>query len=116
MLTKILITIAIIASVVLYSRHKRGTVEPETPELPENRLLKRLAPLFGLLLMAAAVVWFGYDWYQGQQVMKVTVTAADGVVSEYLVKRSELNGRTLVTVDGLSVQLSKLDRVVVSPN
>ncbi|WP_028117428.1 hypothetical protein [Ferrimonas senticii] len=120
MFTKLLITVAIIAVVIWVATRKRqssatAAVTAELPPSPQLVWLQRLAPLFAIVVLLLAAAWYGYGWLQGQQLLQVTVTSAQGEVATYQVKKRDLQGRKLVTVNGLEVVLSQMDRIEVEP-
>ncbi|QIZ76139.1 hypothetical protein [Ferrimonas lipolytica] len=115
MFTKLLITIAVIAAMFWLGKRKAKPVKEADPlpASPASVVLQKLAPVFAIVALMLATTWFGYNWWHNQQVMEVTVTSSLGEISIYHVKRADVNGRRLVTVDGFQIELSQLDRVEV---
>ncbi|WP_298444410.1 hypothetical protein [uncultured Ferrimonas sp.] len=115
MFTKLLITAAIVAVMFWLAKRKRQPAAAKPLPSTAAVTLQRLAPLFAIVVLLLSAAWMGYGWQQDQQLLLVTVTSAQGEVAEYQVKKGQLQGRRLVTVDGLQVELSQLDRVEVAP-
>ena len=112
MLLKILTTIAILAAVLMLSRRRR----PLAPTVSANGLLVRYLSM-GLLLTTVLLtaVWLGWRWFDGNQIMRVTISAEEGATqSSYQVRKRDIGESSLVTVDGLVIRLSNRERVTIA--
>lgn len=117
MLIKFFITLLLVGGLLVWLRWRKRSLDNEL-SMPASKPnpdieygLKRWWPGLAIVALLSVILWFVQGYRQGEQVLQVTVTGTDGHVSTYLVKRKDFNGRRLVTVDGLQVQLSQLDRV-----
>ena len=122
MLTKILLTAAIIFAAMLYIRTQNGKpARPKPPAPPPPMWLgvtvtaERLAyGLLGLFLLISALVYFFY-WRDQQQIINIRVFADSSNHSTlYLARRSAIDGRHFITVDGREVKLGAGDRMEIS--
>ncbi len=123
MLTKILLTIAIIIGAMLYVRSQGGKPMKRKPApTPPPQILgitltaERLAyGLLALFLIISAVVYFSY-WKDQQKVINIRVfTDSSSRSTLYQAHRSDVDGRHFMTIDGREVKLGTADRMEVSP-
>lgn len=86
------------------SAHARPSWMPSTPALLGYGLLL-------VMIIAAAGVYY-VRWQDASQVVRVRVLdGRSGEVTEYQVRKSEINGRTFRTIDGRHVSLGDGDRM-----
>ncbi|HED14451.1 MAG TPA: hypothetical protein ENI62_12500 [Gammaproteobacteria bacterium] len=122
MLTKILLTIAVIIAAMLYVRTQNSKPTKPRPAPPPPPQLwgvtvtaERLA--YGLLvvfLLISALVYF-YYWREQQKIINIRVFADSSNSSTlYQARRSDINGRHFLTIDGREVKLGSADRMEVS--
>ena len=122
MLTKILLTLAVIvgAALVLRARmEQRPGVRASAPSSgrpaakPKPPLHLRLLP-YGLVLAALTIGAFFYwlEWKEEHRLFTVRVIdTRSGEVRNYPVYRHEVQGRGFRTVDGREVQLADVERM-----
>ncbi|MEZ9593820.1 hypothetical protein AB4298_04215 [Shewanella sp. 10N.261.52.F9] len=116
MLTKILITLLIIAGAMVYIRKPREKgVRASTKELGKNIKLRIGAYiLVSLSLTATAGYWY-WDWSDGNKVVSVTIVSPisdESVV--YQVKKKDITSNELTTVNGIRIRLSNQERIIVA--
>jgi len=126
MLTKILITLGVIAAIyLLFIKGKRALPPPQAqhpgrvidnePDAPTVSRLPSYAA-FGavLVLLVISGVWILLQWQAGQQVYSVQVTnTSTGESSSYHVKRDDIEGRRFTTIDGVIVTLADTELMEV---
>ncbi|WP_143165802.1 hypothetical protein [Ferrimonas marina] len=95
---------------VWFSRRRAGMAGVQVEQPRENH---RWVPLVAGALLAAVVAYGGYGLLQQHQVLEVSVTNQQGETQVYQVKRKDLAERAFVTVEGVKITLSDLDRMVV---
>jgi len=122
MLTKILLTVAIIIAAMLYVRSQNSKpTRPESPPAPPPTLLgitltaqKLGYGLLSLFLLISALVYF-YYWRDQQKIINIRVFADSSNHSTvYQARRSDIKGRHFITIDGKEVKLGTADRMEVS--
>lgn len=121
MLNQILITIAVLAAVVAFTRLRR---QPERQEqrapAPQSRRPSMPALIgyaFVLVMIVGATLVFYLQWQDANQVMTIEVVdARSGTTTVYHVFRKDLGERTFRTIDGRYVSLGDADRMEVTEN
>jgi len=123
MFGKILLTLAVIlgAYLAIRARIQRGreTVAADRrkcrePAFPATALT---AVSYGLVLvmLAGSLLWLYLDWETGQRLVTVRVINANtGDVTTYRARREDVKGRQFTTLDGRSVTLADVERMVLA--
>jgi hypothetical protein len=122
MLTKILFTAAVIATVIMLVRfrRRRGLVSTAAPPPrvqtgATRRLFRWLAVAVVALLIAGTAFYLYLEWRAAHEVVEVRVIdASSGRVSAYQAYRGDLDARSFVTVDGRRVHLAATERMETS--
>jgi hypothetical protein len=123
MITKILFTIAIIATVIFVSRYRSGRrgrplriPSAAGPAPSRSPVPMRLAAYAAIgLIIAATALWLLLEWRSAHEILRVRViNSATGSASEYEAYRSDIGQRSFRTVDGRRVNLAEVERLEVS--
>ena len=123
MITKILFTIAIIATVILLSRHLSGRNRDrqQVPRAvaaapPRSSTPLRVAAFAVIgLLIGATALWLLLEWRSAHEILRVRViNSATGSASVYEAYRRDIERRSFRTVDGRRVNLAEVERLEVS--
>ena len=117
MLTKILLTLAVIvgAALVLRGRMEKrpGVKSGRAAPAPKPPLHLRLLP-YGLVLAALVIgaLFYWMEWKEEHRLFTVRVIdTRSGEVRNYPVYRHQVKGRSFETVDGRVVQLADVERM-----
>ncbi|WP_299797006.1 hypothetical protein [uncultured Shewanella sp.] len=118
MLTKILVTLLVIAGALFYIRKPARAVRAEkTADVGKQILFKYV--VYGLIafsLLASSGYWY-WNWQDGNQIVDVTIVSPNIATSEvYQVRKKDIGNNMLTTVDGISIRLSNQERVVIAKN
>ncbi len=117
MITKILITLAVIMVCMwmLSSRRAPELREVPNPQAERNKKAFRLTAIafMGLMLVAAAVtVYLEFD-QQGRVVTVNVVNTQSGTKKSYQVKKSDIHETGFTTVDGTQVFVAEIERIEI---
>ncbi|MGI2261291.1 hypothetical protein [Shewanella sp. GXUN23E] len=116
MLTKILLTLVVLIIAWHFLTRKRA-VEEHKPTMVTGQAVLRRYGIIGTLSLVLVVgiglsVW---HWYDGYQVVTVTITTpATGHSETFEVRRKDIEGNRLTTIDGLLIRVSDQQSVTVS--
>lgn len=116
MITKIFFTMLVIIIVGMIFRTQNQAAQPAKKEpatAPDNASLapKTVAyMLVGLLIMVSGVVYY-FSWSDANTLVRLRVTNAGGVLSEYQAYRKDIKGREFTSIDGMQIQLADSDRL-----
>ena len=117
MLTKILLTLAVIggALLALQLRNRPGPQQSTQRKPPlAKKWFKLLSVVVITLMVAAAGVFVYIEWQQANEVLQVEVIdSRTGQIKEYRVLRGNLQERSFQTTDGRFVRLAETDRMEV---
>ncbi|GIU18355.1 hypothetical protein TUM4261_39060 [Shewanella sp. c952] len=116
MLTKILVTILVIAGAMFYIRQSKVSPAKERTQDMGRGIIIRFAlyAIVSLSLLASAGYWY-WDWQDGNKVVSVTIVSPmsdDSVV--YQVRKKNITNNEITTVDGIRVRLSNQERIIVA--
>ncbi|MCG9696352.1 hypothetical protein [Shewanella sp. Isolate11] len=117
MLTKLLITLLIIAGALFYIRKPKVESRRETATQQGQRLLfKYIAmAIVALALLGSGGYWY-WSWQSGNEIVNVTIVSPnDGNSNIYRVHKRDIGINEITTVDGIKVRLSNQERVVIAP-
>jgi uncharacterized membrane protein len=115
-LTKILVTLLVIASAIFYIRQSKvsGTKE-RTQDMGKGIIIRfSLYIIISLSLLASAGYWY-WDWQDGNKVVSVTIVSPvsnDSVV--YQVRKKHITNNELITIDGIRIRLSNQERITIA--
>ena len=123
MLTKILITAAVIGFAFFVQRLKSRraqaipVVRPLPVAKPKSPMPKWVRPAaygFALLVVLSAVSAYYLSWAEDQQVVTIRIiNTLNGEVATYRAHRGDIDGRKFTTTDGLTVRMADADRFEV---
>ena len=123
MLTKILITAAVIVFALFMQRLKTRraqeipVVRPPPVVKPKPPMPKGVRPAaygFALLVVLSAVSAYYLSWAEDQQVVTIRIiNTVSGEVVTYRAHRGDIDGRKFTTTDGLTVRMADADRFEV---
>ncbi|WP_078476097.1 hypothetical protein [Solemya elarraichensis gill symbiont] len=117
MITKILLTIAVIIVVMLMFRRKAPRSGPQTIEATNDnkRALKIAAVVAVGVMIAGAALWMLTSWRDATEIVEVRVVnsqTGDSVL--YQAHRNDIDDRSFRTVKGVRVVLAETERLEVS--
>lgn len=118
MLSKILVTIAVVLAVITFYRIKNSErlasaarkIESRTPA--NNRFGRMMAYGFVGVLILISVGWYGLHWREQHRVITVRVIGESGTTT-YKAYNKDLKGGRLETIDGKTVILGESERVEI---
>nr|WP_283105818.1 hypothetical protein [Shewanella kaireitica] len=115
-LTKILVTMLVIAGAMFYIRQSKVSPAKERTQDMGRGIIIRFAlyAIVSLSLLASAGYWY-WDWQDGNKVVNVTIVSPmsdDSVV--YQVRKKNITNNEITTVDGIRVRLSNQERIIVA--
>ena len=122
MLTKLLLTAAVIAGCYLFIRYKRGEAltnqhpqqRVEAEPSPQRKPLNWLALGLVALTVAAAIGFFVHDYQDSQTLLDVKViNPSNGEESHYKVYKGDLGARSFETIQGQQVRIGNTERMEV---
>ncbi|QDF74983.1 MULTISPECIES: hypothetical protein [Shewanella] len=116
MLTKILVTLLVIAAAIAYLRRSKVEArQPTASQLGQRILFKYIAIGFAALALLGSGGYWYWSWREGNQVVYVTIVSPLQEVEEvYQVRKRDLQGESFTTIDGLKVRLSTQERIVIA--
>ncbi len=118
MLTKIVVTLAVIVIVALIYRTKNNhpkslnKVDEETKGVSSTTVAYTF---LGAILFISGILFFFY-WQDQNKIIEIKVTNNQGGVKTYKAHNKSFAGRQFITIDGFSVDLANSDRVEISPS
>jgi hypothetical protein len=117
MITKILLTIAVIIVVLLMFRRKAPRSGPQTIEATNDntRALKIAAVVAVGVMIAGAALWMLTSWRDATEIVAVrVVNSQTGDAVLYQAHRNDIDDRSFRTVNGVRVVLAETERLEVS--
>ena len=120
MITKILITLLVIAGCYLYLKRRNKVARQPVRQNVVDRSAETLSiKLIAIILLSVSVLgsasFLGYQWYDGHTLLEVRIinpgTATEVV---YQVYKADLNDRSFTTVDGQSVRIAASERLEIT--
>lgn len=135
MLTKILLTLAVIIGAALYLRARNESEEAAdsathrpkgepgkrqlaTESAAEIRSRNRLTAAILAALLAIGGIFFYFKWVEDNRLVTVrVVNSSTGEATSYQALANKLHGRTFITEDGRKITLADIERMeVVDPD
>lgn len=123
MLTKILFTLAVIAGVFVFFRHRRegGRLPAQPAPVLLNRVSRR-RPLIGwiasavlVVMVAASALLVLHSWRDTQDIIYIRVIdAGSGNMSSYEAYRGDIEERSFRSIDGRHITLAATERLETS--
>jgi len=115
-LTKILVTLLVIAGALFYIRKPARAAKAEKTADVGKQILFRYV-IYGLIafsLLGSSGYWY-WNWQDGNQIVDVTIVSPNIASSEvYQVRKRDITNNMLTTVDGISIRLSNQERVIIA--
>lgn len=125
MLTKLLLTAAVIFGCYLFIRHKRAVSAAsqspvrvqQSPKTPENKPVNFIALALVGVTVVAAVGFFIYDWQDNKTLLEVKViNPSNSEETIYQVYKGDLGARSFETIQGQQVRIGNSERMEVKEN
>lgn len=123
MITKLLVTAAVVYFGYLVYRSRRREADPEwAPERPARlpipripaRLLKTLAYGLLLLMLAGSGIYLYRDWSTANDVVELqVVNPYTGDIQRYKSRRGDIEGRSFRTLDGRVIRIAEMERLII---
>ncbi|WP_394205627.1 hypothetical protein [Shewanella waksmanii] len=116
MLTKILVTLLVIAGAFFYIRRPKENNQTQSTANIGQRMMMRyvLFAIIALSLIASGGYWY-WNWQDGNQIVHVTIVSPlDANETVYQVHKKDIGHNQITTVDGLNIRLSNQERIVIS--
>ncbi|WP_432473988.1 hypothetical protein [Amphritea sp. HPY] len=120
MITKILITLLVIAGCYLYLKRRnqvarqpvrRPAVDSSSEALP----MKLIATILLTVSVLGSASYLGYQWYDSHTLLEVRiVTPGSSAEVVYQVYKADLGDRSFTTVDGQTVRIAANERLEIS--
>jgi hypothetical protein len=115
-LTKILVTLLVIAGAIFYIRQSKVSHTKErTQDMGKGIIIRfSLYIILSISLLASGGYWY-WDWQDGNKVVSVTIVSPvsnDSVV--YQVRKKHIANNEIITIDGIKVRLSNQERITIA--
>lgn len=117
MITKILITLLIIAIAYWYVTKDRDMLAKTQKESSLSKTVKNYLTTGFLIIILALMLGFGvWHWLDQQQLMQITITSPlDGQSQTYIAKKKAIHSNQITTIEGIKVRFSEQERVTIAP-
>ena len=122
MLTKILFTVVVIIGVSLFFRNKQTDSKPHKKLEPEpdadtgSISTRTVAYLLIGVLVCISMLVFVINWNAQNKIVNIKVISAAGITTQYQARHKSIEGRSFVTLEGLSISLGENDRIEMNEN
>ena len=121
MLSKLIFTALVVATVILYLRYKQrrgktpGHSPPASTHREQARSLSAQTLAYALigLLVAVSLTVFVLDWRAGNQIVQLRVISTGGIRADYRAYKKHLKDRSFQTLAGIRVKLGDNDRLEI---
>ncbi|ARD21289.1 MULTISPECIES: hypothetical protein [Shewanella] len=118
MLTKILVTLLVIAGAFAYIRSGRGTKVSNNDKLlaGENSPFFSRVVIYAMIAvsMLASAGYWGWTWYDDNTIVEVTISSpVEAMSASYQVRKKDIEAQRITTVDGIQIRLSNQERLTV---
>ncbi|QYK02819.1 hypothetical protein [Shewanella psychrotolerans] len=117
MLTKILVTLLVIAGALFYIRKPASVTQMESASQLGQRILFRYIALAVVVLavVGSGAYWY-WSWQEGNEVVSVTIVSpAQEKTTIYQVHKRDIGVNELTTIEGVKVRLSNQERIIIAP-
>ncbi|QYJ84813.1 hypothetical protein K0I73_11120 [Shewanella mesophila] len=117
MLTKILITLLVIAGALFYIRRPAKVSRTETAGQLGQRILFRYVAfaIVVLAIIGSGAYWY-WSWEEGNEVVSVTIVSpVQEKTTIYRVHKRDIGINELTTIEGVKVRLSNQERIIIAP-
>ena len=120
MVTKILITLLVIAGCYLYLKRRSSSANqqrrPARESVAEQQPVKMVAVLLLILSVLGTLSYVGYRWYDSHTLLDVRIiNPANDSEVVYQVYKGDLDDRSFTTVQGQTVRIAASERLEISP-
>jgi len=121
MFGKLLLTAAVLLGVylALRTRRRRGreVAEPPAPSREPGipaEILKAVAYGLVVLMAVGSLLWLYLDWDAEREVVSIQIiNSGTGETTAYRARRGDVTGRRFTTLDGRTVTLAEVERMVL---
>jgi Na+/proline symporter len=122
MITKLLLTLAIVVAVIVWFRAQKSKqaqgriidVESIPEEAVKNTWIKPLLYSIGLLTLTLGVVMYYLSWQEDNTRYQVTISNPQtGSSDTYIALKKNMFGRMFITEGGLQINASELERIEI---
>jgi len=115
-LTKILITVFIIVSVMFYLRKKNQTSTVATyTDTPAPSQFKYVAFAVVALSLCLSAGYIFMQWQDDNKVVNITIISpVSNNEQSYLVRKKDIGVNEIKTLDGITIRLSNQERIVIA--
>ena len=120
MLSKLLITLAVIAGCLWFLSTKRGAEERplrvvvSAKEKQRRTMLRRGAYVFMFIMVLAAAVTLSFEWSDNYSTVTVhVVNAQTGLKTTYQARRQDIEQGSFTTLDGRKIFVAGVERIEV---
>ncbi|MBU2969137.1 hypothetical protein KO527_07245 [Pseudoalteromonas sp. C2R02] len=116
MLTKIIITIFIIVSVMFYLRKKNQTSsKSKHTKIAVPSQFKYLTFGFVALSLCLSAAYIFMQWQDDNKVVNVTIISPTSTnAKSYLVRKKDISINEIKTLDGITIRLSNQERIEIA--
>lgn len=117
MITKILLTLVVVIAAYLYLKRRGAQQQPESkkedPAGQNDLPFRMIAIVFLLVSFFVTCGFFAYNWFEGRQLLEITLTTPDQSQQVYKVYKADLEERSFETIDGQIIRISAQERMQI---
>ena len=114
MLSKILLTIAVIVTVMLVYRTKAASRQPTPAQAPGSQgslPVRAVAVVIIFMLVAVSSAVFFFKYQSDNRIITIRVISEDGASTIYQARQKAIKGRHFRTLDNRNITLGESDRM-----
>ena len=118
MLTKILLTLAVIIGAIMVLRHRRLNPQPATKQIATEEqddiqwVIKWVAYGLVSLILLTGTIMYGLDWQEDHRLFDIKIiNPQTGKIDEYQAYKKDMHGRSFISLTGQRVAVSELERL-----
>lgn len=120
MITKILLTLVVIAVAFIYLKRRKGVANKPVRQVPAPTTtseadlpIKMIAIILLVASFIATAGFVSYRWYDGQRLLEVKVVEPNRSELVYRVYKADLQERSFTTTDGQIIRISAQERLEI---
>ncbi len=118
MLTKLLVTLLIIAGAIFYIRKPKVEQRSSSSVIEQGQgiLFKYIAMAIAVVALLGSGAYWYWSWQSGNEIVHITIVSPNEENSQvYQVHKRDIGVSEITTVDGIKIRLSNQERVVIAP-